>query len=49
MIGTEKRLRIVGYVRVSTVEQARHGESLQTQQQRIKRYLELADAELVDM
>ena len=49
MIGTEKRLRIVGYVRVSTVEQARHGESLQTQQQRIKRYLELADAELVDI
>ena len=46
---THRKLRIAGYVRVSTVEQARHGESLQTQQLRIKRYLELADAELVDV
>ncbi len=44
-----RKLKIVGYVRVSTMEQARHGESLQTQRQRIKRYLELADAELVDI
>jgi len=46
---TNRNLRIVGYIRVSTVEQARHGESLATQRQRIKRYLELADAELVDV
>ena len=46
---TNRKLRIVGYIRVSTVEQARQGESLTTQRQRIKRYLELADAELVDV
>ncbi len=28
MTGTKKRLRVVAYIRVSTVEQARHGESL---------------------
>ena len=44
---TGRKLRVVGYVRVSTIEQARQGESIQTQRQRIKRYLELADAELV--
>ena len=46
---TNRKLKIVGYVRVSTVEQVRHGESLETQRQRIKRYMELADAELVDI
>ena len=46
---TEKsgRIRIVGYVRVSTLEQARQGESLGTQRERIRRYLDLTDAELV--
>ena len=48
MSGTGKRLRIIAYVRVSTVEQARQGESLTTQRARIQRYLELADAEIVD-
>ena len=44
-----RKLKIVGYLRVSTVEQARHGESLTTQRARIERYLELTDAELVDI
>ena len=48
MSGAGRKLRVIGYVRVSTVEQARHGESLSTQRQRIRRYLELDDAELVD-
>ena len=49
MSNANRKLKIVGYVRVSTVEQVRHGESLETQRQRIKRYLELADAELVEI
>ncbi len=49
MFTMEKRPRIIGYVRVSTVEQARHGESLETQRQRIKRYLDLSGAKLVDV
>ena len=49
MADTENRPRIVAYVRVSTIEQARQGESLTTQRARIERYLELADAELVDV
>ena len=41
-------LRIVGYVRVSAQsEQARHGESIGVQRERISRYLELSDAELI--
>ncbi len=49
MSSASRKLRIVGYVRVSTIEQARHGESLETQRARIERYLELADAKLVDI
>jgi len=43
----EEPLKIVGYVRVSTIEQARQGESLGTQRERISRYLDLSDAELI--
>ena len=49
MSSSNRKLRIVGYIRVSTVEQARHGESLTTQRARIERYLELTGAELVDI
>ena len=49
MLEESKDLRIVGYARVSTVEQARHGESLETQKQRIRRFLDRPGVSLVDM
>lgn len=42
-------ITVVGYARVSTVEQARHGESLETQKQRIRRFLDRPGVELVDI
>ena len=43
----QEPLKIVGYVRVSTIEQARQGESLSVQRERISRYLDLSDAQLI--
>jgi site-specific DNA recombinase len=49
MAETSDSLRIVGYVRVSTMEQSRHGESIDTQKARIRRFLHDRDMELVDI
>ena len=41
------RMRLVGYLRVSTEEQAREGVSLDAQQDRLRAYAKAHDAELV--
>jgi site-specific DNA recombinase len=49
MLDSNNSLAIVGYARVSTLEQARHGESLETQKQRIRRFLDRPGVDLVDI
>ncbi len=44
-----KKLRVVGYTRVSTLEQSREGISLDNQEHKIRAYAELKDMELVEM
>lgn len=44
-----KKLRVVGYSRVSTLEQSRDGVSLDNQEHKIRAYAELKDMELVEM
>ncbi len=44
-----KKLRVVGYSRVSTLEQSREGVSLDNQEHKIRVYAELKDMELVEM
>lgn len=44
-----KKLRVVGYSRVSTLEQSREGVSLDNQEHKIRAYAELKDMELVEM
>lgn len=44
-----KKLRAVGYSRVSTLEQSREGVSLDNQEHKIRAYTELKDMELVEM
>lgn len=43
------RLRVVGYSRVSTLEQSREGVSLDNQEHKIRAYADLKDMELVEM
>ncbi len=43
------KLRVIGYARVSTLEQSREGVSLDNQEHKIKAYAELKDMELVEM
>ena len=45
----EAGMKVVGYVRVSTEEQARTGVSLDTQKQKIRAWAEAMDAELIAM
>ncbi len=42
-------MRVIGYVRVSTDEQATNGQSLDAQKAKIRAYAELYDLELVDI
>lgn len=44
-----KKLKVVGYSRVSTLEQSREGVSLDNQEHKISAYAELKDMELVEM
>lgn len=44
-----KKLRVIGYTRVSTLEQSREGVSLDNQEHKIRAYAELKDMELVEM
>jgi DNA invertase Pin-like site-specific DNA recombinase len=44
-----KKIRVIGYTRVSTDEQAREGVSLGAQHSRIRAYCECNDLELVDV
>lgn len=44
-----KKLRVVGYSRVSTLEQSREGVSLANQEHKIRAYADLKDMELVEM
>lgn len=44
-----KKLRVVGYSRVSTLEQSREGVSLANQEHKIKAYAELKDMELLEI
>lgn len=44
-----KQLKVVGYTRVSTLEQSREGVSLDNQEHKIRAYAELKDMELVEM
>lgn len=44
-----KKLKVVGYSRVSTLEQSREGVSLDNQEHKIRAYAELKDMELVEM
>ena len=44
---TKKKLRTVGYIRVSTSEQAEKGISLANQKQKIKAYAEVKDLDLI--
>lgn len=43
------KLRVVGYTRVSTLEQSREGVSLDNQEHKIRAYADLKDMELVEM
>ena len=45
----EAGMKVVGYIRVSTEEQARTGVSLATQKQKIRAWAEAMDAELIAM
>ena len=50
MINTKKdKLRVIGYTRVSTLEQSREGVSLDNQEYKIRAYADLKDMELVEM
>jgi len=42
-------MKAVGYIRVSTEEQAREGISLEAQEDKIKKYVDLHNLELVEM
>src|SRR3989344_6050356 len=44
-----KKLRVIGYTRVSTLEQSREGVSLDNQEHKIRAYADLKDMELVEM
>lgn len=44
-----KKLKVIGYARVSTLEQSREGVSLDNQEHKIRAYAELKDMELVEM
>lgn len=44
-----KKMKVIGYVRVSTEEQAQAGLSLQAQAEKIKAYASLYDLELIDI
>lgn len=44
-----KKLRVVGYSRVSTLEQSREGVSLDNQEHKIRVYADLKDIDLVEM
>lgn len=44
-----KKLKVVGYSRVSTLEQSREGVSLDNQEHKIKAYADLKDMELIDI
>lgn len=44
-----KKLRVVGYSRVSTLEQSREGISLDNQEHKIRAYADLKDMDLVEM
>lgn len=44
-----KQLRVVGYTRVSTLEQSREGVSLDNQEHKIRAYADLKDMDLVEM
>ncbi len=45
----KNKLRVVGYSRVSTLEQSREGVSLDNQEHKIRAYVDLKDLELVEM
>lgn len=42
-------MKAVGYIRVSTEEQAREGISLEAQERKIKKYADLHNLELVEV
>lgn len=44
-----RKLRVVGYTRVSTLEQSREGVSLDNQEHKIRAYADLKDMDLVEM
>ena len=42
-------MKVIGYVRVSTEDQAAHGVSLEAQTKKLEQYAELFDHELIDV
>lgn len=49
MTGDGKKIRLLGYTRVSTEEQVRYGVSLAMQEERIRAYAAFVGAEIVDV